>query len=53
MSRYIVQRLMLSAVTLVLVSMIVFTLLRVVMPIVYGDAVDIIAGEYGHTDPSR
>lgn len=53
MSRYIVQRLMLSAVTLVLVSMIVFTLLRVVMPIVYGDAVDIIAGEYGHTDPAR
>jgi peptide/nickel transport system permease protein len=52
-SRYIVQRLMLAGVTLVLVSMLVFALLRVVVPFFYADAVDIITAEYGHTDPQR
>lgn len=51
MGRYVVQRLALAGLTLVLVSIIVFTLLRVVVPLVYGDAVDIIAAEYGRTDP--
>ena len=51
MGRYMVQRLALAGLTLVLVSIIVFTLLRVVVPLVYGDAVDIIAAEYGRTDP--
>jgi peptide/nickel transport system permease protein len=50
-STYVLQRLMLAALTLVLVSLIVFTLLRVVVPLVYGDAVDVIAAEYGRTDP--
>lgn len=53
MSRYIIQRLMLAGVTLVLVSMLVFGLLRVVVPFFYADAVDIISSEYGHTDPQR
>lgn len=51
MGRYVTQRLALAGVTLVLVSIIVFTLLRVVVPLVYGDAVDIIASEYGRSDP--
>lgn len=51
MGRYMVQRLALAGLTLVLVSIIVFTLLRVIVPLVYGDAVDIIAAEYGRTDP--
>jgi peptide/nickel transport system permease protein len=53
LGRYVAQRLLLSAVTLFLVSIIVFSLLRVVVPLVYGDAVDIIAGEYGRSDPAR
>ena len=51
MGRYVTQRLLLAGLTLVLVSIIVFTLLRVIVPLVYGDAVDIIAAEYGGTDP--
>jgi peptide/nickel transport system permease protein len=51
MGRYVTQRLLLAGLTLLLVSVIVFTLLRVVVPLVYGDAVDIIAAEYGGTDP--
>lgn len=51
-ARYVIQRLALGGVTLVLVSIIVFVLLRVIVPIVYGDAVDIIAGEYGRNDPA-
>ncbi|HEY8491747.1 MAG TPA: ABC transporter permease [Dehalococcoidia bacterium] len=51
MGRYVVQRLMLAVVTLFLVTIIVFTLLRVVVPLAYADAVDIIAGEYGRNDP--
>jgi peptide/nickel transport system permease protein len=53
MGRYVTQRLLLAAMTIVLVSMIVFLLLRVVVPIFYGDAVDVIAAEYSHSDPSR
>lgn len=51
MGRYVTQRLLLAGLTLVLVSMIVFTLLRVIVPLFYGDAVDVIAAEYGGTDP--
>lgn len=51
MARYLVRRLMLAAVTLLLVTLIVFTLLRVVVPLFYADAVDLMAGEYGHNDP--
>ena len=53
MGRYVTQRLMLAGVTLVMVSVLVFSLLRVVVPFFYADAVDIIVGEYGHTDPAR
>ncbi len=52
MGRYIAQRMMLAAVTLVIVSLIVFSLLRVIMPLFYADAVDLIAGEYGRGDPA-
>lgn len=52
MGRYVMQRLMLAGVTLVMVSIIVFVLLRVIVPVFYGDAVDIIAGEYGRADPA-
>lgn len=52
MGRYVAQRLMLACLTLLLVSLIVFTLLRVIVPLVYADAVDIIAGEYGRADPA-
>lgn len=52
MGRYVTQRLILAGFTLLLVTIIVFTLLRVVVPLVYADAVDIIAGEYGRTDPA-
>ncbi len=51
MAAYLVRRLILAAFTLLLVTMIVFTLLRVVVPLVYADAADIIAGEYGRQDP--
>ena len=51
MAAYLVRRLILAAMTLLLVTMIVFTLLRVVVPLVYADAADIIAGEYGRQDP--
>ncbi len=51
MGTYIGQRLMLGGVTLLLVTVIVFVLLRVVVPLVYADAVDLMAGEYGRNDP--
>jgi peptide/nickel transport system permease protein len=38
-------------VTVWLVTMLVFIGLRVVVPAVYGDVVDVIAGEYGRSDP--
>jgi peptide/nickel transport system permease protein len=52
MTAYIIRRLLLSVLTLWLVTVIVFTLLRVVVPLVYADAVDIIAGEYARQDPA-
>lgn len=49
---YVVQRLLLAVLTVWLVTLIVFTLLRVIVPLVYGDAVDVIAKEYGGADPA-
>ncbi len=51
MGQYIAQRLLLAVLTLFLVTLIVFTLLRVVVPLFYADAVDLLAGEYGRNDP--
>ncbi|MEX1021536.1 MAG: ABC transporter permease, partial [Dehalococcoidia bacterium] len=48
---YILRRLMFGLVTIWLVTIIVFVGLRVVVPIFYGDVVDIIAGEYA-ADPA-
>lgn len=53
MTSYLIRRVILAGITLLLVTMIVFTLLRVVVPLVYADAADIIAGEYGRQDPER
>lgn len=53
MSRYVFQRLSLGVLTLMLVSMIVFVMLRVVVPIFIGDAVDLATGEAGRADPAR
>jgi peptide/nickel transport system permease protein len=50
--RYIVQRIGLAVVTLVLVSVLVFVLLRVIVPAFYGDAVDLALGEAGGSDPA-
>jgi ABC-type dipeptide/oligopeptide/nickel transport system permease component len=52
MTQYLVRRLLLAWLTLLLVTLIVFTLLRVVVPLVYADAADLIAGEYGRQDPA-
>lgn len=52
MARYITHRLMLAGLTLVLVSIMVFTMLRVVVPLFYADAVDIIAGDTLGNDPA-
>ncbi|MGH2588282.1 MAG: ABC transporter permease [Dehalococcoidia bacterium] len=52
MTAYVVRRLMLAGVTLLLVTAIVFTLLRVIVPLFYADAVDLMAGEYGRSDPA-
>ncbi len=38
--------------TVWLVTLLVFVGLRVVVPAVYGDVVDVIAGEYGRSDPA-
>jgi peptide/nickel transport system permease protein len=53
MGRYITQRLMLAALSLWLVTIIVFVLLRVVVPLVYADAVDMVAADISHSDPER
>ena len=53
MGRYVTQRLMLAALSLWLVTLIVFTLLRVIVPIFYADAVDILAADVSHNDPQR
>ncbi len=52
MAAYFTRRLMLALITLLLVTLIVFTLLRVIVPLVYADAADIIAAEYGRQDPA-
>lgn len=52
MAAYFTRRLLLAFMTLLLVTLIVFTLLRVVVPLVYADAADIIAAEYGRSDPT-
>lgn len=44
---------MLAGLTLVLVSVILFTLLRVIVPMFYVDAVDLIAGDNLGNDPQR
>jgi len=44
---------MLAALSLWLVTIIVFTLLRVIVPLVYADAVDIVAADLSHSDPVR
>ena len=53
MGRYLTQRLLLAALSLWLVTVIVFVLLRVIMPLVYADAVDIVAADLSHSDPVR
>ncbi len=53
MGRYITQRLLLAALSLWLVTIIVFTLLRVIVPLVYADAVDIVAADLSNSDPAR
>lgn len=52
MAQYLVRRLLLAGVTLLLVTLIVFTLLRVIVPFFYADAVDLLAAEYGRNDPA-
>jgi peptide/nickel transport system permease protein len=52
MAAYVMRRVMLGVVTVWLVTVLVFTGLRVVVPIFYGDVVDVIAGEYGRSDPA-
>lgn len=44
---------MLAALSLWLVTIIVFTLLRIIVPLVYADAVDIAAADIAHNDPKR
>jgi peptide/nickel transport system permease protein len=51
MGAYVLRRIMLGVVTVWLVTLLVFTGLRVVVPLFYGDVVDVIAGEYGRSDP--
>jgi peptide/nickel transport system permease protein len=50
MGRYIVRRLVYGVITIWLVTIIVFGLLRVVVPIVVGDVVDIMIGEFARND---
>src|SRR5690606_21629978 len=50
MGRYILRRLAYGAITIWLVTVIVFVLLRVVVPLVVGDVVDIMVGEFGRND---
>ncbi len=52
MGAYVLRRILLGVVTVWLVTLLVFTGLRVVVPMFYGDVVDIIAGEYGRSDPA-
>jgi len=50
MARYVTRRAVYGLVTIWLVSVIVFTMLRVLMPIFYGDIVDLMVGELGRND---
>lgn len=52
MTQYLVRRIIHGFVTIWLVTLIVFLLLRVVVPLVHADVVDIIAAEYGRSDPA-
>jgi peptide/nickel transport system permease protein len=53
LGRYILQRVILAALSLWLVTIIVFTLIRVIVPLVYADAVDIAAADIAGNDPGR
>lgn len=50
MGRYLARRLILGAITIWIVTLMLFIGLRVLVPIFYGDVVDIIVGEYGRSD---
>ena len=50
MGRYIVRRLVYSIFTLFFVTIVVFTLLRVVAPLFIGDVVDLMVAEYAQND---
>src|SRR5437660_12252714 len=52
MARYFVRRLLLGVMTLWLVTLIVFVLLRVIVPLVYADVVQIIVAQFGRDDPA-
>ncbi|MSQ41851.1 MAG: ABC transporter permease [Dehalococcoidia bacterium] len=52
MGQYLLRRVVLGAVTIWIVTMIVFTGLRVVVPLFYGDIVDLLTAEYGSGDPA-
>ncbi len=50
MARYVARRAAYGLITIWLVTVIVFTMLRVLVPIFYGDAVDIMIGEVARHD---
>jgi peptide/nickel transport system permease protein len=51
MARYVVRRLFLGLITLWLVTVVVFLLLRVIVPLVYADVAQIIVAQFGRQDP--
>lgn len=50
MARYVIRRAAYGLITIWLVTIIVFTMLRVVVPLFYGDVVDIMVGELARND---
>ena len=50
MARYVIRRAAYGLVTIWLVTIIVFTMLRVLVPLFYGDVVDIMVGELARND---
>lgn len=50
MGQYILRRLIYSVFTLFLVTVVVFTILRVVAPLIIGDVVDLMVAEYAQED---
>ena len=50
MARYVARRAVYGLITIWLVTVIVFTMLRVLMPMFYGDVVDIMVGELARND---